>query len=95
LSISQDNTGAKILEQVTSQNIGKRLAVILDNNVYTAPKIQDKISGGHFRLCFQCTMDEARDLALILKAGPGSCPAHLHTVDKVKLTKGLWLGDIE
>lgn len=95
LSISLDNTGAKILEQVTAQNIGLRLAIILDNNVYSAPKIQEKISGCHFSLCSQFTMDEARDLALILKAGSGSCPAYLHIVEKVKLTKDLWLGDSE
>jgi protein-export membrane protein SecD len=67
--------GAKRFEETTGSNIGKRLAVILDGNVYSAPVIQGKIGGGHAQITlgggdnFNKTMSEAKDLALVLRAG--------------------------
>ena len=67
--------GAKHFEETTGANIGKRLAVILDGNVYSAPVIQAKIGGGHAQITlgggvnFNKTMSDAKDLALVLRAG--------------------------
>ncbi len=66
--------GAKRFETITGNNIGKRLAVILDGNVYTAPNIQSRIAGGRAQITlgtgnFNKLMKEARDVALVLRAG--------------------------
>ena len=68
------SSGAKKFEEVTGENIGKRMAVILDGNVYTAPVIQARIAGGHAQITlgsggFNKVMKEARDIALVLRAG--------------------------
>ncbi len=54
---------------LTGNNIGKPVAVVLDNRVYTAPNIQNKISGGRTSITGQFTPDEAKDLANVLKSG--------------------------
>ena len=66
--------GAKIFEDITGANVGKRLAVILDGNVYTAPNIQDRIAGGRAQITlgygsFNQLLQQARDIALVLRAG--------------------------
>lgn len=67
--------GAKRFEDTTGANIGRRMAVVLDGNVYSAPVIQAKIAGGNAQITlggganFNKTMSEARDLALVLRAG--------------------------
>ncbi len=66
--------GAKIFEQITGANIGKRLAIVLDGNVYSAPVVQGRIAGGSAQVTlgagdYNSTMMEARDLALVLRAG--------------------------
>lgn len=66
--------GAKIFEQITGENIGKRLAIVLDGNVYSAPVVQGRIAGGSAQITlgtgdYNTTMSEARDLALVLRAG--------------------------
>ena len=67
-------SGAKIFEQITGANIGKRLAIVLDGNVYSAPVIQGRIAGGSAQITlgtgdYNTVMSEARDLALVLRAG--------------------------
>ncbi len=66
--------GARIFEEITGKNIGKRLAIVLDGNVYSAPVVQGKIAGGSAQITlgagdYNTTMMEARDLALVLRAG--------------------------
>jgi len=72
--------GSKIFEELTGNNIGKRLAIVLDNNIYSAPTIQSKISRqGQITLgglrSLQAMQEEAQDLALVLRAG--ALPAEL------------------
>ena len=74
VSISFKSSGAKLFEKVTGENVGKRMAVILDGNVYTAPNIQARISGGSAQITlgsgnFNALMKQARDIALVLRAG--------------------------
>ncbi len=67
-------SGAKIFEEITGANIGKRLAIVLDGNVYSAPQVKGRIAGGSAQITlgagdYNTTMSEARDLALVLRAG--------------------------
>lgn len=66
--------GAKMFETITGNNVGKRLAVILDGNVYTAPNINQRIAGGRAQITlgfgtFNQLLDQARDISLVLRAG--------------------------
>ncbi|NLW80170.1 MAG: protein translocase subunit SecD [Desulfovibrionales bacterium] len=65
--------GARIFEDVTGANVKKRLAIVLDGKVHSAPVIQDRIAGGRASITGQFTTEEAHDLAVVLRAG--SLPA--------------------
>jgi len=69
-----NSVGAMIFQQVTRENIKKRLAIVLDGNVYSAPVIQDEIAGGRAQITGRFTSEEARDLAIILRAGALPAP---------------------
>ena len=69
VSLSFNTRGARLFERITGENIGKRLAIVLDNNVYSAPVIRDKISGGRAQITGITDMEEAKDLAIVLRAG--------------------------
>lgn len=74
VTITFDKKGARIFERITGENVQKRLAIILDNKVYSAPVIQDKIAGGQARITGNFTMEEAKDLAVVLRAGALPAP---------------------
>ena len=74
VSINFDKKGARIFERITGDNVNKRLAIVLDNSVYSAPVIQEKIAGGQARVTGQFTTEEARDLAIVLRAGALPAP---------------------
>ena len=63
-----------IFHEVTRENIRKRLAIVLDDNVYSAPVIQDAIPGGRAQITGQFTSEDARDLAIVLRAGALPAP---------------------
>jgi len=77
VSLAFDSRGARLFENITGQNIKKRLAIVLDNKVYSAPVIQDKISGGRAQITGRFGMDEARDLAIVLRAGALPAPVKI------------------
>lgn len=87
VGISFNPTGAKLFEQITTNNVNKRLAIILDNNVYSAPNIREKIAGGNAQITGSFTMQEARDLAIILRSG--SLPAPLTMLQNVTVGPSL------
>ena len=93
VSIRFDTTGSKIFEDITGRNIGKRLAIILDGNVYSAPTIKDKIGGGDAMISGSFSMDEAKDLAIVLRAG--SLPAPLKTLQNLTVGPSLGRDSIE
>lgn len=74
VSIKFDNKGARIFARVTEENVKKRLAIVLDNRVYSAPVIQERIPGGEARITGNFTDEEARDLAIVLRAGALPAP---------------------
>ena len=73
VSISFNTRGGKIFANLTGENIHKRMAIVLDGKVYSAPVIQDRISGGRASITGNFDKAEARDLAVVLRAG--SLPA--------------------
>ena len=72
-----DSRGAKIFEHITGENVGKRLAIVLDEVVKSAPVIREKISGGSAQITGSFTMEEASDLALVLRAGALPAPVKI------------------
>jgi preprotein translocase subunit SecD len=80
VAISFDDRGAKMFEKITDKYVNKRLAIILDNNVYSAPVIKEKIAGGHAQITGRFSPEEARDLAIVLRAG--SLPAPVTIMEK-------------
>jgi preprotein translocase subunit SecD len=77
VSLTFDSRGARLFEHITGENIKKRLAIVLDNKVYSAPVIQDKIAGGRAQITGRFAMDEARDLAIVLRAGALPAPVKI------------------
>ncbi|MCD6653646.1 MAG: protein translocase subunit SecD [Sulfurovum sp.] len=61
--------GAKIFGDFTAISVGKRMAVVLDNKVYSAPVIRERIGGGHVQISGNFTVPEAHDLASALRSG--------------------------
>ncbi len=77
INLSFDKEGAAIFSKVTGDNVGRQLAIMLDNLVYSAPRINGKISGGRAQITGYFTIEEARDLANILNSGALSAPIRL------------------
>jgi preprotein translocase subunit SecD len=67
-------TGARIFGEVTEQNVARHLAIVLDGTLYSAPRINERIPGGRAVITGQFTVDEARDLAIVLRAGALPAP---------------------
>ena len=74
VSLTLSDDGARIFSRVTGANIGKRLAIVLDNKVFLAPSLRVKISDGRARITGLDAMSEAKDLAIVLKAGALPAP---------------------
>ncbi len=77
VTLEFDPRGAKTFDRITAANVKKRLAIILDNNVYSAPVIQERISGGRAQITGIFSLDEARDLAIVLRAGALPAPVRI------------------
>jgi preprotein translocase subunit SecD len=77
VSMEFNEIGAKLFEQITSSNVKKRLAIILDNNVYSAPVIQERISGGRAQITGRFDTKEAGDLAIVLRSGALPAPVKI------------------
>lgn len=88
VSITFDSKGGQEFERITGENVKKRMAVVLDNTIYSAPVIQERISGGRAQITGTFTTQEANDLAIVLRAG--ALPAPLRIVQD--LTVGPSLG---
>jgi preprotein translocase subunit SecD len=80
VGIEFNRKGAHIFDRITGENIKKRLAIILDDTVYSAPVIQDRIAGGKAVITGNFTMNEAKDLAIALRAG--SLPAPVEIIEE-------------
>jgi len=74
VSLSFNAKGARLFERITEANVKNRLAIILDGVVKSAPVIQEKIAGGKASITGTFTQDQARDLAIVLRAGALAAP---------------------
>jgi preprotein translocase subunit SecD len=70
-------TGTRVFGEVTEQNVGRHLAIILDGTLYSAPRINERIPGGRAVITGQFTVEEARDLAIVLRAGALPAPVSI------------------
>ena len=79
--ISLDGAGARIFHQVTRENVGKRMAILLfekgKGEVVTAPVIRSEIGGGRVQISGRMTTQEAQDVALLLRAGALAAPMEI------------------
>jgi preprotein translocase subunit SecD len=69
--------GGKQFAQITEVNVGKRLAIILDDKIMTMPAIRERIPGGQVRITGDFTMKDAQDIALVLRAGAFPVPLQI------------------
>lgn len=72
--------GSTVFERLTGENVGKRMAIVLDGKVYSAPNIRERIGGGRASISGQFTTAEAQDLAIVLRAG--SLPAPVTVLEE-------------
>jgi SecD/SecF fusion protein len=77
VDFSMNGEGAKIWQRMTRDNIGKCIAVVLDDYVRSYPRVQNEISGGNTEITGDFTLEEAEDLANILKSGKMPAPARI------------------
>ena len=77
VTFSLDRKGAITFSRVTGENVGRRLAIVLDRNIQSAPVIESRIPGGEGRITGRFTDDEANDLAIILRAGALPAPVNI------------------
>ncbi|MBI3583612.1 MAG: protein translocase subunit SecD [Nitrospinae bacterium] len=77
VSIEFDKQGSNLFGKITKENVKKRLAIVLDKNVYSAPVIQEEISGGRAQITGHFTTEEAHDLAIVLRAGALPAPVKI------------------
>ncbi|AVM57745.1 protein translocase subunit SecDF [Bacteroides heparinolyticus] len=83
VSMSMNTDGARRWAQLTKQNIGKSIAIVLDDYVYSAPNVNNEITGGNSQITGHFTPEQAKDLANVLKSGKMPAPAHIVQEDIV------------
>jgi len=80
VSMQFSTLGARKFAKLTAENVGKRMAIILDGNVYSAPVIRSRIGGGRAQITGRFSMEEAKDLAIVLRAG--ALPARVKVLEE-------------
>jgi preprotein translocase subunit SecD len=77
VTMEMNSEGSREWARITGANIGKRLAIVLDNAVFSAPVVRNKIIGGHSQIEGMDNLDEARLLEIVLKAGALPAPVEI------------------
>jgi SecD/SecF fusion protein len=97
VSMSMNSEGAKTWKRLTGEHIGECIAIVLDNCVYSFPTVNSEIPNGHSQITGNFTLEEAKDLANVLKAGKLPAPAKIveeaivgPTLGKEAITAGVW-----
>ena len=88
VTMSMNAEGSKAWARLTRDNIGRGIAIVLDERVYSAPKVNDEIKGGNSQISGDFTLNEATDLANILKSGKMPAPAKIIQDEVVGPTLG-------
>ena len=96
VSLMLNSKGAALFSAITGSNVGKRLAIVLDGKVYSAPVIREKIPSGRGQITGNFSVDEANDLSIILRAGALPAPVKIieertvgPTLGKDSIEKGI------
>lgn len=82
-----DSTGARKFARLTTEHVGERFAIVLDGKVLSAPNIREPIPGGRGQISGGFTLQEAKDLAVLLRSG--ALPAPLHVIEERSVGAGL------
>ncbi len=97
VTMTMNSEGAKKWARITKNNIGKQIAIVLDDRVYSYPVVQTEITGGRSSITGNFTVTEAKDLANVLKSGKMPARARIISEEIVgpslgqeSITKGLW-----
>jgi len=77
INFTLNGQGAKIFGDFTGKSVGKRMAVVLDNQVYSAPNINERIGGGRVQISGRFELSEAHDLAIALRSGALLAPVYV------------------
>jgi preprotein translocase subunit SecD len=77
VSVDFNAAGARAFSELTDANVGKRLAIVLDGNVHSAPQIRERIPSGRAQITGGFSTDEATDLAIVLRAGALPAPVQV------------------
>ena len=93
VAITFDAKGGREFERITEENVRKRMAIVLDNTIYSAPVIQERIGGGRAQITGTFTTQEANDLAIVLRAG--ALPAPLKVIQDLTVGPSLGRDSIE
>lgn len=93
INFTLNSTGARIFGEFTSKNIGKRLAVVLDGKVYSAPNIRERIGGGSGQISGGFTVAEAGNVAIALRSG--ALPATVTLLEKRSVGPSLGADSIQ
>jgi SecD/SecF fusion protein len=89
VNMEMDITGARIWKDMTGRNVGKYVAVVLDDKVYSCPRVENEIATGNTEISGSFSAEEAQDLANILKSGKLPAPAHIVQEQVVGPTLGV------
>lgn len=93
VEMEMTRAGARIFSRVTGANVGKRLSIVLDDKVHSAPQIRGKIPGGNAVITGMRDMEEARDLAIVLRAG--ALPAPVQVIEERSVGPSLGRDSVE
>ena len=77
INFALNSEGAQIFGDFTGKNVGKRMAIVLDGLVYSAPVINERIGGGHVQVSGNYTVNEANDLSIALRSGALIAPVYM------------------
>jgi len=88
VSLEFNKEGARVFKTVTGQNIKRRLAIVLDDVVYVAPVIQDKIPNGQAQITGSFSLDEVQDLVIVLESGNLPAPVKVIEVRTIGSSPG-------
>ena len=93
VNFSTTDEGVRLFSRITGAHIGERMAIVLDESVYSAPVIQSKISEGRGIITGSGTQEEAKDLAIVLRAG--ALPAEVEIIEDRTVGPSLGRDSIE
>ncbi|RXJ84276.1 protein translocase subunit SecD [Arcobacter sp. CECT 8985] len=93
INFTLNSSGARIFGDFTAKNVGKRLAVVLDGKVYSAPSIRERIGGGSGQISGGFTLQEAGNVAIALRSG--ALPASVKLLEKRSVGPSLGADSIE